>query len=134
MLWGVAAGVAYGWLLQRLPSAVGFGRTDIADTLIAGVGLPILEGALMIAGPLVLLRWKMFNDVLDGATFGAASAVAFSGAHLIVQSMSMFSAGLRPAGDPLPWSSAAVAGRAPAVIAAGAIGAWAALWLRYARR
>ena len=133
MLWGIVAGIAYGVLLRGLPSAVGFGRPDLAGTLTAGVGLPILEGALMIAGPLLLLRWKMFNDVLDGATFGAASAVAFSGTHLIVQSLPMFSAGLRPAGDPLPWVIQLLSlGVLQPVIAAGAIGALgAALWLRY---
>lgn len=133
MLWGVVAGVAYGILLRGLPSAVGFGRIDVGGTLVVGVGLPLLEGALMIAGPLLLLRWKSFNDVLDGATFGAASAVAFSGTHLIVQSLAMFSAGLRPAGDPLPWVIQLLSlGVLQPVIAAGAIGALgAALWLRY---
>lgn len=133
MLWGVVSGVAFGWLLQQLPSAVGFGRTDVAGTLIAGVGLPILQGALMIAGPLLLLRWKMFNDVLDGATFGAASAVTFSGTHLIVQSLPMFGAGLRPAGDPIPWIIQLLSlGVLQPVIAAGAIGALgAAIWLHY---
>lgn len=87
----------------------------------------------MIAGPLVLLRWERFNDVLDGATFGAASAVSFAGAHLIVQSLPIFSAGLSPAGDPLPWVVQMLSlGVLQPVIAAGAIGALAAaLWLRF---
>jgi len=77
----------------------------------------------MIAGPIVLLRWKMFNDVLDGATFGAASAVSFTGAHLIVQSLAMLNAGLRPAGDPLPWVVQLLSlGVLQPVIAAGAMG------------
>lgn len=133
MLWGVAAGVAYGWLTRGLGATGGFGRTDLADTLVAAVGMPLLEGGLMIAGPLLLLRWKRFNDVLDGATFGAASAVSFAGAHLIVQSLPIFSAGLRPAGDPLPWVVQMLSlGVLQPVIAAGAIGAFAAaVWLRY---
>lgn len=133
MLWGVVAGVAYGWLARGLGSAGGFGSVDLSDTLIPGVGLPLLEGALMIAGPLVLLRWERFNDVLDGATFGAASAVSFAGTHLIVQSLPIFGAGLHPAGDPLPWVIQMLSlGVLQPVIAAGAIGALAAaLWLRY---
>jgi hypothetical protein len=133
MLWGVAAGVAWGWLARGFGTASGFGRTDLSDTLVAAIGVPLLEGALMIAGPLVLLRWDRFNDVLDGATFGAASAVSFSGAHLIAQSAAIFSAGLRPAGDPLPWVVQMVSlGVFQPVIAAGTIGALAAaLWLRY---
>jgi hypothetical protein len=133
MLWGVVAGVAWGWLARTVGTTGGLGRTDLADTLVAAVIVPLLEGALMIAGPLVLLRWQRFNDVLDGATFGAASAVSFSGTHLIVQSLPIFSAGLRPAGDPLPWVIQMVSlGVLQPVIAAGAIGALAAaLWLRY---
>ncbi|HUP83976.1 MAG TPA: PrsW family glutamic-type intramembrane protease [Candidatus Limnocylindria bacterium] len=133
MLWGALAGVAFAWLVNGLPAPSGFGPSEISDTLISGVGVPLLEGVLMIAGPLVLLRWRRFNDVLDGATFGAASAVSFSGAHLIVQSLPIFSAGLRPAGDPLPWVIQLLSlGVLQPVIAAGAIGALAAaIWLRY---
>jgi hypothetical protein len=133
MLWGAVAGIAYGWLARGIGTTSGLGGRDLLDILIAGVGLPLLEGVLMLAGPLVLLRWKRFNDVLDGATFGAASAVTFSGVHLIVQSLPVFSAGLRPAGDPLPWVIQMLSlGVLQPVIAAGAIGAFAAaLWLRY---
>ncbi len=132
MLWGVVAGAAFGVLARGLGTAGGF-EFDLTDTLVAAVGVPLLEGALMIAGPLVQLRWERFNDVLDGATFGAASAVAFAGVHLIVQSLPIFSAGLRPAGDPLPWVVQLLSlGVLQPVIAAGAIGALAAaLWLRY---
>ena len=133
MLWGALSGAVYGFLIRGLPSGSAFGRTDIADTLLSGVGLPVVEGALMIAGPLLLLRWRRFNDVLDGATFGAASAVSFSGAHLILQTLPMLGAGLRPAGDPLPWVVQLLSlGVLQPIIAAGAIGAvGAALWLRY---
>lgn len=140
MVWGAVAGIAYG-LLLRSQSGVGgsagfgssFGGPNVTQTLLNGVGLPIVEVALMLAGPLLLLRWPRFNDVLDGATFGAASAVSFGGAHLLVQSMSMFSAGLRPAGDALQWVIQIISlGVLQPVIAAGAVGAVAAaLWLRY---
>jgi hypothetical protein len=133
MLWGVVAGVGYGWLARSLGTGSRLGGLDLADTFVAAVGLPLLEGALMIAGPLVLLRWERFNDVLDGATFGAASAVSFAGAHLIVQSLPVFGAGLRLAGDPLQWVVQMLSlGVLQPIIAAGAIGALAAaLWLRY---
>jgi hypothetical protein len=133
MLWGALAGVAYGVFARGIGTGSAFGGFNLTDTLVAAVGLPLLEGALMIAGPLVLLRWRRFNDVLDGATFGAASAVTFAGVHLIVQSLPIFSAGLRPAGDPLPWVVQMLSlGVLQPVIAAGAIGALAAaLWLRY---
>jgi RsiW-degrading membrane proteinase PrsW (M82 family) len=137
MLWGAIAGVVYGLLLRNFSGVgggLGFGSgADIGDTLLSGVALPIVELALMLAGPLLLLRWPRFNDVLDGATFGAASAVSFGGAHLLVQSVSMFNGGLRPAGDALPWVIQVVSlGVLQPIIAAGAAGAvGAAFWLRY---
>ncbi len=133
MVWGAAAGVVYALATRALESGATFGASDLGDVLLNGVGLPLVEMLLMIAGPLMLLRWKRFNDVLDGVTFGAASAVSFSGAHLIVQSLPVLSAGLRPAGDPLPWIVQLISlGVLQPVIAAGAIGAAAAaFWLRY---
>ncbi len=133
MLWGALAGVVYGLAVRNLSTGSAFGGPDVPAILLAGVALPLVEGALMIAGPLLLLRLPRFNDVLDGATFGAASAVTFSGAHLLVQSADLLGAGLRPAGDPLPWVIQLVSlGVLQPVIAAGAIGAAAAaFWLRY---
>ena len=69
----------------------------------------------MIAGPLILLRDRRFNDVLDGATFGVASAAAFVAAQILVGSASLFAGGLtadRRAGrvdraDPRPRRGAA---------------------------
>ena len=57
----------------------------------------------MVAGPLVLLQYKRFNDVLDGATFGVASGVAFVGAQTLVTALDLFDSGLRPVGEILPW-------------------------------
>ena len=87
----------------------------------------------MIAGPLVLLTYKRFNDVLDGATFGVASGVAFVGAQTLVTAADLFESGLRPVGDVVPWVvRLLVLGVALPVIAAGAIGGLGgALWLRY---
>ncbi len=133
MLWGAVAGVIWGFVARMLPAGSAFGGPDLGEVALAGVVVPLVEGALMIAGPLLLLPWRRFNDVLDGATFGAASAVSFSGAHVIVQSIDILRSGLRPAGDPLPWVVQLLSlGVLQPVIAAGAIGAVAAaFWLRY---
>ena len=133
MAWGVAAGLVYSLLLRALPTTTAFGAPDSSTILINGIALPLLEGVLMIAGPLFLLPQRRFNDVLDGATFGAASAVAFAGTHVIFQALPILGAGLRPAGDPLPWVVQLLSlGVLQPVIAAGAIGsATAAFWLRY---
>ena len=133
MLWGVAAGILYGLVVRALPNGASFGASDTTSVALNGVVLPLLEGLLMIAGPLFLLPQRRFNDVLDGATFGAASAVAFVGTQVIFQALPILGAGLRPAGDALPWIIQLISlGVLQPVIAAGAIGsAIAAYWLRY---
>jgi ribosomal protein L32 len=133
MLWGVAAGLVYGLLLRALPSSGGFAAPDTTSIVVSGIALPLFEGFLMLAGPLFLLPQRRFNDVLDGATFGAASAVAFAGTLVIFQALPILGAGLRPAGDPLPWVIQLLSlGVLQPVIAAGAVGsAAAAFWLRY---
>jgi hypothetical protein len=133
MAWGIAAGIVWGLAVRLLPAGSAFGGPDVGEIALAGVVVPLVEGALMIIGPLVLLPWRRFNDVLDGATFGAASAVSFSGAHVLVQSLDILGAGLRPPGDSLPWVVQLLSlGVVQPVIAAGSIGAVAAaFWLRY---
>ena len=134
MAWGAIAGIVFGLAMRTLQSESGLGGGPTLEAiLLNGVGVALAEGALMLAGPLLLLPARRFNDVLDGATFGAASAVSFSGAHLIVQSVAVLGSGLRPTGDPLPWVVQLISlGVLQPVIAAGAVGAvTAAFWLRY---
>ena len=74
-----------------------------------------------------------YNDVLDGATFGVASAVAFVGAQVIAGSLDLFAGGPTPVGEPLPWVARIVSiAVALPVVAAGSIGsAVGAFSLRY---
>lgn len=141
-LWGALAGGVFAYLLdQLLPvqavsgiggSVVGSGGGARIDWM-RGAVAPLVAGVLMAIGPMLLLTRKRFNDVLDGATFGVASAVAFLGAQTIVTSISLFKSGLQPAGDVLPWIVRLIGlGVATPVIAAGAIGGFmGVLWLRY---
>ena len=133
MLWGVGAGILYGLFSRALPTGSAFGEPDATAIVLSGLVMPLVEGALMLAGPLFLLSSRRFNDVLDGATFGAASAVSFAGAHVLVQALPLVNAGLRPDGDPLPWAVQLLSlGLLQPVIAAGAVGSVAgAFWLRY---
>jgi hypothetical protein len=87
----------------------------------------------MIAGPLLLMRDRRYNDVIDGATFGVASAVTFVGTQVIAGSIDLFAGGITPVGEPLPWITRIVTiAIALPVVAAGAIGsAVGAFWLRY---
>ena len=134
MLWGAATGSIFGIVLSSL-SATGsrFGGLDLRDVLLLGVVVPLVATVVMIVGPLFLLRDRRFNDVVDGATFGVASAVTFVGAQVIAGSIDLFASGPFPSGDPLPWVTRIVTiAVALPVVAAGAIGsAVGAFWLRY---
>lgn len=144
-LWGAVTGALFAYAVQQwfpvtITDVLGAATASISGggggapfPLVRGVLLPIVSVVIMIGGPLVLLTYKRFNDVLDGATFGVASGVAFIGAQTLVSALNLFASGLRPAGDPVPWVvRLLVLGVGTPVIAAGAIGGLGgALWLRY---
>jgi hypothetical protein len=133
--WGILAGVASGFAIRvLLPAQAGSVFTLGASTVaIDGLLLPLIGGALMLIGPLALLGHPKFNDVLDGATFGATSALAFTAAQGLVQAIDLLGGGLRPGGETLPWIVRLLSlGVATPLIAAGVIGSVAgAWWLRY---
>ncbi len=134
LAWGAAAGAVMGLLLRATVESDPLGPgPDASFILMRGVAVPLISLGLMLVGPLVLLPYRRFNDVLDGASFGATSAVAFVGAQVIAQSIDFFGAGLRPGGDPLLWIARLLThGVALPLAAAGAVGALCgALWLRY---
>ena len=135
MAWGAVGGAVTAVVASLIaPVDVTLVVAPRADSLIVrGVVVPLVGGALMLAGPLVLLRYPKFNDVLDGATFGAASAVTFVAAQTVTTALDLFSAGVQPPGDQLPWlGRLLVLGLAQPLVAAGVIGATAgAFWLRH---
>jgi hypothetical protein len=141
-VWGLVAGAIFAIVIDRmfpvqaadvLTGTIAGGGGGEEFPWVRGVIAPLIAGALMAAGPLLLLGQKRFNDVLDGATFGVTSAVAFTAAQTLVTSISLFQSGLQPGGDPVPWVVRLVGiGVATPVIAAGAIGGLlAVLWLRH---
>jgi hypothetical protein len=133
--WGAASGAGAGLLARALAptGAALVDRASAAHVVVGGLLLPLLGVALMLAGPLVLLPYRRYNDVLDGAAFGSVSAAAFAGSQVLVYGVHMFDRGLRPAGEPFPWIVRILAiAVAQPVLAMGAIGfAAAALWLRF---
>lgn len=134
LAWGAAAGVAMGLVLRATVEVDPLGPgPDGSFILLRGFVVPLVSVALMLVGPLVLLPYRRFNDVLDGASFGATSAVAFVGGQVIAQSIDLFNAGLRPGGDSLLWIARLLThGVGLPLVAAGAVGAiCGALWLRY---
>lgn len=135
LIWGGLAGVGVALLAAQIsPGGLTIAQAREASAPAAVLGLPLLTIALAIAGPaLVLLPYKRFNDMLDGAAFGAASGAALAGAEVCVYGLGVLDAGLRPGGEVLPWVGrlASIGVLLPVLTMAAAGAATATLWLRY---
>jgi hypothetical protein len=135
MVFGAIAGALTGLALEAsAPSGAAFLAEDLGTrSLVRGVLAPLAGFALTLGGALVLLRDRRFDDVLDGTTFGAACAVAFVSAQVLVQSQDVLAAGLQPAGDRWAWAVRLLElGVALPMLAAGAVGSVSgAVWLRH---
>ena len=99
----------------------------------SGVILPCAGLALMVAGPLVLLPYRKFNDLLDGVTVGACCGATLVAAEAITNSASFLHLGFKPGGNAELWIARLLTlGVATPVLAAGAAGAVAgSFWLRF---
>jgi RsiW-degrading membrane proteinase PrsW (M82 family) len=135
ILWGAVAGVALGLVTNAVtPGGVGQLLSSSSTRLLTrAVILPLAGLVLALGGPLFLLRYRKFNDVLDGVTFGAASAVCLAGAQALVRGYALFSEGLRPGGAAAPWVFRMLSlGVLIPVLWSCSVGiVGAALWLRY---
>jgi hypothetical protein len=134
MVWGIVAGVGTALLAKAISGSDVFVESSGSDLLLTrGVLIPALSAVLILLGPLFLMRYPRFNDVLDGATFGAGTAVAFTGVLVIVQAFSALDDGLKPPGELVPWlvKLGTIAVALPVLTMAVMGAAAGALWLRY---
>jgi len=134
-VWGLLVGVGIGLLTRSVtstgPTALTATRTH--DVLLQGILLPMALGGLAQLGPLVLLRHRKFNDVLDGVTFGATVGAAAVGAQTFTLIAPSLTQGLHVPGRVAPLTARAidlallqpVLGMATIALASGA------LWLRF---
>jgi hypothetical protein len=134
LVWGTAVGVVLG-VIARLASATttADGGSDVLAAVPVAVALALGGAALATVAPLSLIRHRAFNDVLDGAMFGAISGAVVASASAVVRAADLLRAGLHPAGNPLPWLvRLATLGIAEPILVAATIGSvCAAFWLRY---
>ena len=141
----VAATVAWGLLVggivggaARLASSAGLADTsiDALSGLPGAVALALLGACLAAIGPLSLLRHRAFNDVLDGATFGAIAGAAYGSTVAVFRAGDLLAAGLHPGGDPLAWllRLTTIGLAQPILLAAAGGSVGAAFWLRSGRR
>jgi len=135
MGWGAVTGIGFGLLaLAVAPSTASVIVNGTSQYLVVqGLVLPFCGFFVLLLGPLILLRYQHFNEVLDGVTFGATTGAAFSGAQAITYGAHLMGAGLRPGGAVLPWVWRLLSfGLGMPIVTMGAVAtACAALWLRY---
>lgn len=135
VVWGIAAGVVTALLAKRISPTGSEVFVGGHGSLIVtrGILIPLLSGVLILIGPLWMLRYPKYSTVLDGATFAAASAAAFSGAEVIVQALSVLGHGLRPPGSVVPWlvQLALIAIALPLVTMSAMAAVAGAIWLSY---
>jgi hypothetical protein len=134
LAWGVLVGAGLG-VAGRMATSSGLaeGTASLMSGVPGGIAIALLGAALATLGPLALIRHRAFDDVLDGATFGAISGAVFASTFGVVRASDLLGAGLRPGGDPLPWLvRLATLGLAQPILLATVIGSiCAAFWLRY---
>jgi hypothetical protein len=135
VVWGLIAGIVLGLVARHVASrgAMLTSGSGSHQVVWLGVVLPALALLLAIAGPLVLLPYRKFNDVLDGVTFGACSAATLLAAEAITNSADFLHLGFHPAGDHGLWIARLLTlGIALPVLAAGVAGsACGSFWLRF---
>jgi hypothetical protein len=73
--------------------------------LLAGLVIPTVAQALMLAGPMFLFLFRTrFREPLDGLTFGAASALGFTFTSTLVQFWPLITGPLVGSDRPLDWA------------------------------
>jgi membrane protein YdbS with pleckstrin-like domain len=136
-------GIALGYGFSSFSGAAVSGLNLTGDKenafVLAGVAIPIVAQALMLAGPLFLyaFRRRGFREPLDGLTFGAASALGFTLASSLTEIWPLINGPLVGSGAPLDWSLRLLrTGILVALVNASTTGiVCAAVWLqRYDRR
>jgi hypothetical protein len=138
MVIGALLGIAFTTISGgSLSQLVLTGDRDTAFVL-AGIAIPVVAQALMLAGPLFLYLFRdRFREPLDGLTFGAASALGFSLASSLTAFWPSLAGPLVASGSPVDWALRLTrAGLLVALINASTTAlVAAAIWLhRYDRR
>ncbi|MEO8743934.1 MAG: PrsW family glutamic-type intramembrane protease [Candidatus Dormiibacterota bacterium] len=105
----MAAGAVFGYLFSSFSGGAVSQLNLTGDRenafVLAGVAIPIVSQALMLAGPLFLYLFRRrFREPLDGLTFGAASALGFTLTSTLVSFWPLIGGPLVGSGPTLDWS------------------------------
>ncbi|MDQ6880434.1 MAG: hypothetical protein M3082_22555 [Candidatus Dormibacteraeota bacterium] len=137
MVAGAILGYAFTAYVGGAIGEIDLGGDSSSAFLLAGIAIPIVAQALMLAGPLFLYLFRArFQEPLDGLTFGAASALGFTLASSLTIFWPIIAGPLIGNGPALDWALRLLqAGILVSLINASTTGLiTAAVWLhRYAR-
>jgi ribosomal protein L32 len=105
----MVAGAVLGYAFTSLTGGTVEGLDISGDTgthvVFAGVVVPIVAQALMLAGPLFLYFYRSrLREPLDGLTFGASSALGFTLATMLTALWPLLAGPLIGNGSPLDWA------------------------------
>lgn len=138
MVIGALFGVAFTNLSGGALSQLLLTGDRMTAFVLAGIAIPVVAQALMLAGPLFLYLFRQrFREPLDGLSFGAASALGFTMASALTEFWPLLEGPLVAGGSTLDWAARLLrAGLLVMLINACTTGlVAAALWLRrYDRR
>ena len=81
---GALLGGASTWIATHLLAGGGLEGVTARTVLLGGVVAPLVALAFMVAGPLVLLNRRHFNESLDGLAFATTSAMGYSMVAMLV--------------------------------------------------
>jgi len=105
MLTGAVLGYAFMSLTGGTVSRLQLSGDSGGNLLFAGVVIPIVGQALMLAGPLFLYLFRAgLREPLDGLTFGAASALGFTFATTLTAIWPLITGPLIGTGSPIDWA------------------------------
>jgi RsiW-degrading membrane proteinase PrsW (M82 family) len=133
MVAGAVLGYAFTAFAGGIVSRLNLTGDNGSAFLLAGITIPIVAQALMLAGPLFLFSFRsLFREPLDGLTFGAASALGFTLASSLTTFWPLIAGPLVGSGAPLDWALRLLrAGILVSLINASTTGlVAAALWLQ----
>ena len=104
MVTGAVLGYAFTSFSGRAVSILNLTGDRENAFVLAGVAIPIVAQALMLAGPLFLYAFRgRFREPLDGLTFGAAAALGFTLTSSLTKFWPAITGSLVASGDPLDW-------------------------------
>jgi RNA polymerase subunit RPABC4/transcription elongation factor Spt4 len=105
MVAGAVLGYAFTSLTGESVGGLEISHDITSSVLLAGVALPIVAQALMLAGPVFLYFFRTrLREPLDGLTFGAASALGFTLAMMLTALWPLLAGPLVVGGSPLDWA------------------------------